>query len=394
MYSHFSPPHFQNYNGENPKVLNPLSKVSIWGPRGEISACRERRRTRRGSRRLLIRCCSRPPSDGAGNSHLSMPHNFPFPGLRNLFRDRIFLDVNHRRPIVLLFQFWILTRPVGWRNDTGCQQWPSLFWIGQLVCEEIGSLSKTTKLLLLDSLLQEVCIESGSDGSLSLSSLGMSVCLVSHNLLYSGLKKAHSKKISVGKRKKLMFLNVLSSKVPCKRNCFLLAGSSLIWVGEKDNLLGIYASTSPKMVTESHQCPVWVSACRERRGTRKGSRRLLVWCCSRPPSDGTANSHLGKPQKCPFLGLSNLLISRYFWIRVIGGQQCCCFNFGSWQGRLDEEMTLDVSDGPALARFDGGHWTRLSLCLKRPSFYCLIHFYKRCVSSLAHMSVTIFFIQG
>ena len=160
MYSHFSPPHFQNYNRQNPKVSNPLSKVSIWGPHGEISACRERRRTRRGSRRLLIRCCSRPPSDGAGNSHLSMPHNFPFPGHRNLFRDRIFLDVNHRRPIVLLFQFWILIRPVGWRNDTGCQWWSSLFWICQLVWEEIGSLSKTTKLLLLDSLLQEVCINS------------------------------------------------------------------------------------------------------------------------------------------------------------------------------------------------------------------------------------------
>ena len=55
----------------------------------------------------------------------------------------------------------------------------------------IESLSKTTKLLLLDSLLQEVCIESGSDGSLALSSLGLSVCLSSHNLLYSGLKKAH-----------------------------------------------------------------------------------------------------------------------------------------------------------------------------------------------------------
>ena len=54
-------------------------------------------------------------------------------------------------------------------------------------------MSKTTKLLLLDSLLQEVCIESGSDGSLALSSLGLSVCLVSHNLLYSGLKKAHLK---------------------------------------------------------------------------------------------------------------------------------------------------------------------------------------------------------
>ena len=56
----------------------------------------------------------------------------------------------------------------------------------------IASLSKTTKLLLLDSLLQEVCIESGLDGSLTLSLLGLSVCLVSHNLLYSGLKKAFS----------------------------------------------------------------------------------------------------------------------------------------------------------------------------------------------------------
>ena len=53
-------------------------------------------------------------------------------------------------------------------------------------------MSKTTKLLLLDSLLQEVCIESGLDGSLTLSLLGLSVCLVSHNLLYSGLKKAFS----------------------------------------------------------------------------------------------------------------------------------------------------------------------------------------------------------
>ena len=69
--------------------------------------------------------------------------------------------------------------------------------------EEIESLSKTTKLLLLDSLLQEVCIESGSDGSLSLSSLGMSVCLVSQNLLYSGLERAHSKKKSA--REQLVF---------------------------------------------------------------------------------------------------------------------------------------------------------------------------------------------
>ena len=95
MYSHFSPPHFQNYNRQNPKVLNPLSKVSIWGPRGEISACRERRRRRRGSRRLLIRCCSRPPSDGAGNSHPGKPQNCPFLGLSNLLRDKIHFTPRH-----------------------------------------------------------------------------------------------------------------------------------------------------------------------------------------------------------------------------------------------------------------------------------------------------------
>ena len=61
------------------------------------------------------------------------------------------------------------------------QYWASIGQVGQGGRE---ALSKTTKLLLLDSLLQEVCIESGSDGSLALSSLGLSVCLVSHNLLY------------------------------------------------------------------------------------------------------------------------------------------------------------------------------------------------------------------
>ena len=91
--------------------------------------------------------------------------------------------------------------------------------------EEIESLSKTTKLLLLDSLLQEVCIESGSDGSLSLSSLGMSVCLVSHNLLYSGLKKAHSKKKSFSKRTTYNLKCV--AEIPCKKSSFLLAGSLL-----------------------------------------------------------------------------------------------------------------------------------------------------------------------
>ena len=65
-------------------------------------------------------------------------------------------------------------------NSTHCQWWSSLFWIGQLAQCKNESLSKTTKLLLLDSLLQEVCIEYRV--WLVLSSLGLSVCLVSHNL--------------------------------------------------------------------------------------------------------------------------------------------------------------------------------------------------------------------
>ena len=52
------------------------------------------------------------------------------------------------------------------------------------------TLSKTTKLLLLDSLLQEVCISSGSDGSLTLSSLGLSVCLSQSQTYFFGAKES------------------------------------------------------------------------------------------------------------------------------------------------------------------------------------------------------------
>ena len=52
------------------------------------------------------------------------------------------------------------------------------------------SLSKTTKLILLDSLLQEVCIS--VDGSLTLEFPWVECPSLSvKNLLYSGLKKAH-----------------------------------------------------------------------------------------------------------------------------------------------------------------------------------------------------------
>ena len=174
-----------------------------------VSSCRERRRTWRGRGRPPIWCCSRPPSDGAGNSHLDKPVNCPFLGLSSVLRDKIFLDQGHRRPAVLLFQFWILTGSAGWRNDTGCQWWSSFGSFWWMVLEEIESLSKTTKLLLLDSLLQEVCIESG--------------LLVSHNLLYSGLKKAHSKKKSFSKRTTYNLKCVV--EIPCKKSCFLLVGS-------------------------------------------------------------------------------------------------------------------------------------------------------------------------
>ena len=42
-------------------------------------------------------------------------------------------------------------------------------------------------------------------------------------------------------------------------------------------------------------------------------------------------------------------------------------------------MTLDVSDGPAYSGLVSWSERRMDLCLKRPSFYCLIHFYKRLV---------------
>ena len=102
------------------------------------------------------------------------------------------------------------SRTSGWENGSRCQWWSSLFWIRRVTPEELHSLSKTTKLLLLDSLLQEVCIESGSDGSLALSSLGLSVCLVSHNLLYSGLKKAHLKMRTKSNIKNMSCLNSLN----------------------------------------------------------------------------------------------------------------------------------------------------------------------------------------
>jgi len=62
--------------------------------------------------------------------------------------------------------------PGGCIKSSQCQWWSRLFSIGQLVWEEDGSLSKTTKLLLLDSLLQEIN-QISQDGWRRLGSLWM-----------------------------------------------------------------------------------------------------------------------------------------------------------------------------------------------------------------------------
>ena len=58
------------------------------------------------------------------------------------------------------------------------QTWTTDFSLGWLGSGQSDRLSKTTKLILLDSLLQEVCINSGLAGRSPLSSLRLSVCLV------------------------------------------------------------------------------------------------------------------------------------------------------------------------------------------------------------------------
>ena len=64
-------------------------------------------------------------------------------------------------------------------NDEGpAEKWIPDFSLDWVAFGQATSLSKTTKLILLDSLLQEVCINSGLAGRSPMSSLGLSVCLV------------------------------------------------------------------------------------------------------------------------------------------------------------------------------------------------------------------------
>ena len=76
--------------------------------------------------------------------------------------------------------------------------WTHMFSVGHAALQTVSLLApacprclKRPSFNLLDSLLQEVCIESDTDGSLTLRHcLGLSVCLVSQNLLSSRLMKA------------------------------------------------------------------------------------------------------------------------------------------------------------------------------------------------------------
>ena len=153
-------------------------KVSILESGWELLACMGRDGGQGGAAQGCSWCCGRPPSDGAGNSHCSRPQDCPISGLRNLFRAKKCRDMDHSRSEVLFFKFWTLTETAWCINDNWCQWWSSLARNRQVVLEQDGSLSKTTKLLLLDSLLQEVCIESGSTET-------------AKKLLYPGLKKVH-----------------------------------------------------------------------------------------------------------------------------------------------------------------------------------------------------------
>ena len=75
-----------------------------------------------------------------------------------------------------------VTRGLRWSSLTSSGgslwKWIQDFNLPWVAFGQSASLSKTTKLILLDSLLQEVCIKSGLAGRSPLSSLRLSVCLV------------------------------------------------------------------------------------------------------------------------------------------------------------------------------------------------------------------------
>ena len=112
------------------------------------------------AQQLILASSRRPPG---GTCHRLPCRWWKSQLLKFLFDEvyqRIYYPVESRM-IVFLAAIFCPLMPGGCIKSSQCQWWSRLFSIGQLVPEEDGSLSKTTKLLLLDSLLQEVCIKSG-----------------------------------------------------------------------------------------------------------------------------------------------------------------------------------------------------------------------------------------
>ena len=131
-------------------------------------------------------------------------------------------------------------------------------------------------------------------------------------------------------------------------------------------------------------------------------------CCGQPPADGAGSgpakpaTHCSFSQATVFAGPWNALevFTLAIWWSVNKAQLAALP-----PAVLSAWCASKAPTSPSFVRYgdEPGY-----LCLKRPSFFCLIHFYKRCVSSLTLMgrspwvrsgwvsvlSVTTFFIQG
>ena len=89
-------------------MLNPLPKVSIRGPRGELSACRGKTEGREGQHKAAHDVAAARRRMALATVTLSRLKIVSFSSLRNLLRANKFLDKDHSRSEVLFFQFWIL----------------------------------------------------------------------------------------------------------------------------------------------------------------------------------------------------------------------------------------------------------------------------------------------
>ena len=145
----------------------------------------------------------------------------------------------------------------------------------------IESLSKTTKLLLLDSLLQEVCIESGSTETASLFRA-----------------KESPLKIKSSSRKETFSMR-------CFLSSFLQSFSLILHLSR--NVILNPAQRGRRRVSSAPFSAVVPAAC----------RRMALATVNLPGLKITL-----------FLASRILFVKINFWIRISAGQKCCSFNFG------------------------------------------------------------------